>query len=63
MMENSDESSDSDPPVSEESSEDGYSNDELEYRYYINPIMRYVPENMRTDVRRLCKDTGKVPRL
>jgi len=61
MSKNGDESSDSDRPVSEDSSEDGYSvNDGIEYRHYINPIMYLVPEEQRSYVRKLCKDTGKV---
>jgi len=63
MSKNGDESSDSDPSVSEDSSDDGYSDDGIEYRHYNNPLMRFVPEGMRSDIRKLCKDSGKVPRL
>ncbi|XP_060864609.1 uncharacterized protein LOC132940836 [Metopolophium dirhodum] len=60
MSKNGDESSDSDPPVSEGSSTDGYSDDGIEYRHYINPIMHLVPEENRSYVRKLCKDTARV---
>eukprot|EP00102_Acyrthosiphon_pisum_P024155 XP_016661365.1 PREDICTED: uncharacterized protein LOC107884226 isoform X2 [Acyrthosiphon pisum] len=59
MSNNGDESSDSYPSVSEDSSDDGYSDEDIEYRHYVNPLMRYIPEAMRSEVRKMCKDTGK----
>lgn len=58
MSKNENESSE-DSSLSEDSSDDGYSDDGVEYRHYFNPLMYYVPREMRSDVRKLCKDTGK----
>eukprot|EP00102_Acyrthosiphon_pisum_P024154 XP_016661364.1 PREDICTED: uncharacterized protein LOC107884226 isoform X1 [Acyrthosiphon pisum] len=60
MSNNGDESSDSYPSVSEDSSDDGYSDEDIEYRHYVNPLMRYIPEAMRSEVRKMCKDTARV---
>jgi len=59
MSKNGNESSDQDSSLTEDSSDDGYSDDGIEYRHYFNPLMYYVPREMRSTVRKLAKDTGK----
>lgn len=59
MSKNGNESSEEYSSMSEDSSDDGYSDNQGGYRQYFNPLMYYIPREMRSGLRKLCKDSGK----
>jgi len=58
MSKNGDGESDHNVTMDEGSSNDGYSDDGINYRQYSDTMLYNVPDEMRPYVRRLVKDSG-----